>query len=188
MLDINLFSPYIEEKKEIKNMFKYAFIGLATLVIISGLYTLWYYSTINTLEKNILEMNNLLDSEDIQVRLLELDRKREEITLLDEYYNSVKDVNSEIDNINKINTDVIDSINASIPNSIYFKSMNIASNIVQIQGISDDRIAVAQLQEKLNKKEEFSNVYIPSITTNSSNDSYTFLLNLRIEGDNNDIE
>nr|WP_286672879.1 PilN domain-containing protein [Anaeromonas gelatinilytica] len=93
-----------------------------------------------------------------------------------------------MENINKINTNIIYSINSSIPNSIYFNSMNISNNIVEIQGISNDKISLAQFQERLNEKAEFSNIYINSIIKNTPINNYTFILTLKIEGDNNDIK
>ncbi|MBS4536188.1 PilN domain-containing protein [Clostridium sp. D2Q-14] len=188
MLDINLFSSYIQKQKQDKILFKYIFISLVIIIFIGILYTIWYHNKINKLENNIEKINSSLSSNDTKLRLIEIDRKRKKLNSLDKYYNLVSDVDNQMENINKINTNIIYSINSSIPNSIYFNSMNISNNIVEIQGISNDKISLAQFQERLNEKAEFSNIYINSIIKNTPINNYTFILTLKIEGDNNDIK
>ncbi|MBS4540009.1 PilN domain-containing protein [Clostridium sp. D2Q-11] len=188
MVDINLFSPYIEEERESKYKNLYIIIGIASFIVISSLYTGWYFHSVNKLEKNIAEMNSYLSSEGIKTQLSELKQKQTQIKILDEYSTSVSGINNKITQIDVINTDIIEEINFSIPSSIYFDSMSIADRIVEIHGTTKDRSSLAQFQQTLNNKIIFSNVYITSMTKDTLNDNYVFVLTSIIEGDKNEIE
>lgn len=188
MIDINLFSPYIEEEKESKNKYLYILTGLISVILVTGIYIGWYFHTINKLEKDIAQMSSYLSSKKIQGKLTELEGKREQLVILEDYYSSVKGINGQIEKANIINTDIINNINSSIPKSIYFDSMKIADRIVEIHGISDSRTSLAEFQDELSSKKIFSNVYITSISRDQLADKYVFVLTLLVEGDKNETE
>lgn len=185
MTDINLFSPYINEEKNHKIHSKYIIAPIAILLALTITYTGWYFYTTSNVENNIVEMNNFLESEKVQTGLSELETKQKEINILDEYIASAGEIKSEFNGVSTINTNIINDINSSIPSSIYFSSLSIASNIVEINGTTDNRESIAKFQQILSGKEVFSDVYITSISKDNLNDKYIFVLTSVIKGDKN---
>lgn len=185
MTDINLFSPYINEEKNHTINSKYIIAPIAILLALTITYTAWYFYTTSKIESNIAEMNNLLQSEKVQTGLNELEIKQKEINILDEYIASASEINTEFKSVNTIHTNIIEDINTSIPSSIYFSSLSIASNIVEINGTTDNRESIAKFQQILSGKEVFSDVYITSISKDNLNDKYIFVLTSVIRGDEN---
>lgn len=188
MTDINLFSPYInEEKKYIINP-KFIIVPIAILLALTITYTGWYFYTSQKLENNIIKMNTSLKSERVQTALNQLETQKQEIKILDEYIASASEISTEFESVNTIHTNIIESINKSIPNSIYFSSLSIASNIVEINGTTENRESIAKFQQILSGKEVFSNVYVTSISRDTLNDRYIFVLTSVIRGEENAIK
>ncbi|WP_130807159.1 PilN domain-containing protein [Senegalia massiliensis] len=185
MTDINLFSPYIKKEKNSSINSKYIIISIALFLLLAIIYTGWYYYNTYKIQNNIVKMNNILNSKKVQSQLNKLEVKNKEIQILDKYLHSTNEINSEFEEVNTINTNIIKSINSSMPNSLYFSSMSITNNIVEINGTTENRESIAEFQQVLSEKDFFSNVYITSISKDNLNDKYIFVLTSILRGDEN---
>lgn len=188
MKDFNFFSPYIEHDKTSKNRTYYLIISILVIILVSTLYITWYNSKITNLNNDISKMQSYLSSKEVDKKLTELKVKRDKLSRLEEYYTYIKDISEDMKNVNTVSSLIIENINASIPEGIFFESFKISTNNVELQGTSLDRKSIAQFQHKLKKYNNFKDVYVSSITSNSDSGHLVFIMTLEIEEDKNEFK
>ena len=178
MKDFNFFEPYLD-KKEISNyniLILYAVISITILGLIT--YPLINVFRITFLKKNIATMKTSLESSDLYKQLNIVEQRKEEITKMEEQLSLIKDIDKVIESRNVINDLLLNKITNKVPKDVFFESLNLSSNQIQIQGSATNNLAIAQFENNLKSDKYFKDIYIPSISLNEGlyNFSISFAL------------
>lgn len=164
MRDYNFFEVFLEERRasNLKKLYYGMFITLIIGIIVST-YT-WNYFKIQKIEKDITAKEQILKQRSLDKAEAEKNKKMRELEILQQYYDAIYTINNVIMGNDTINTELIKTITEQVPGKIYFTTMNVNYNSINIQGISENRTAVAELEDNLKKCGKFENVYVSGIS------------------------
>lgn len=163
MKDLNFFTPYQGQKKEKadNNRYIYGAAAFAGIIIMS---TLLFNSTkMFLLNREIKRYAEELGKTEIQEELKEADKLNNQITVLKEYDTSLMDVAKSIGERDNVSTELLISINSTLPSETVFKNMSVVNNTVAIQGTSTNRKSIAELQHNLKELSNMDDVFVSSI-------------------------
>jgi type IV pilus assembly protein PilN len=79
---------------------------------------------------------------------------------------------------------VFDELARSLPNEVYFLTLERAGDVILIEGVSESYAGITQLMRRLEDSEEFDNADLNDIATEASetiDESSLFIFNLRVE-------
>lgn len=178
MKDFNFFLPYIDNRKKQKNSKKYIIAVLSILgVIVVGtlLYNSIYIIKLTHDIQSLQEVYNFPANQKKYKKAKELIRKNE---IAQKYYSNIKLVNNTIDTQCVVNANLIYDISKSIPKEVSFKSIQIVSSGIQIDGISGNRIAIAELQHNLKNLDYIKSVNVRNINSNNDQSSSVYSFSL----------
>lgn len=163
MGDINFFEPYKGRKKEKLNfkIYIYSSISIAMLLIIGSLFV--NSTRIYIFDKDITEYNNKLSDPQIQEQLKEAEYINNQITILTQYNEVLTDVAISVKKRDIISDTLLNNISSTLPSEVSFKTLDIADNTITIQGVSTNRVAVAELKHNLSELSNMQDVYVNSI-------------------------
>ena len=185
MKDFNFFEPYLD-KREISGynvLIWYA----AALVVVLGLiiYPLVNLFRINSLKKSIAVMKGNLESSTLYERLNIIEQKKEKVSELDEKLLLLENADKIIENRDVLNDLLLSKITGKVPKDVFFKSLNLSPDQIQIQGAATNNLAVAHLESNLKSDKVFKDIYISNISLDDGlyNFSINFALNTAEEDD-----
>lgn len=163
MRDFNFFLPYIEKKKNLKKKYIYT-IGIVLILVmtISGIYVFLDQKE-KELNKELTSMKKYLSLKEVLEKTKEIEEKKKKLDLMVKYYNSVVNLNKEINQINLIDSFFMESIASSLPQDTSFNAITINGKNVDIQGNSKTRTSVAELEHNLKNLDIFNNVHVTTI-------------------------
>lgn len=101
-------------------------------------------------------------------KLNEYDETKRKVQILNEYNTIVVNINRQMDDQDLIGTTLLSDIAKSMPEGTFFKSLSISSDGIQLQGVSNSRTAIAELEHNFIKLGTFSSVYVSSIAQDTS--------------------
>ncbi|WP_053957099.1 PilN domain-containing protein [Inediibacterium massiliense] len=174
-MDFNFFSPYINTKKTYQKKKTYGvFIGIFIIsILFMSIY--WYHHTIEELKKQAHTMENIIQSKKTHAQLQKIQEKQEKINIMEKYYKTLIQLDDQIDDLSFIHKNFFITLSNTIPEEISLNVMNLSLEELQIQGISKNRTAIAELEHNLKNLDTFENVHIPNITADEEN-GYTFTI------------
>ena len=185
MKDFNFFEPYID-KKETSGYGKLILYTVAPVVILGMIvYPLINVFRINFLKKNITTIKTNLESGAIYERLDAIERKKEKVSEMEKKFALLEDADRIIESRDIVNDLLLNKITGKVPKDIFFRSLNLSSGQIQIQGTATNNLAIAQLENNLRSDKDFKDIYIPNISLNE--DLYDFSINFALKdagGDN----
>ncbi|MFZ5353578.1 MAG: PilN domain-containing protein [Bacillota bacterium] len=177
MKDFNFFSPYIEQKSTTNKKHSYFIIAGAVIAAFALAFFAFNIYRISSMQKQLKQLEAYLNSEVTQKSLAEYKLTQEKVKVLKEYQSMVEDVNRRIDINDRINTELLGKLNENLPRNVFLEVISIQDDIVQLQGISKDRIAIAECVYKLKQNKVFKSVLIENINkVSEGGSSYTFNL------------
>lgn len=174
MRDFNYFEPYLggNEKITVKKLGKYIVLyGVATLMILYPAYNTWQ---IYKAQKETLAVSIVAHSSEIQegkVAIEEMERELEAYKAIDEQLQVLELTFRQKDMINDL---LINALKDNMPQEVFLQIMKIQPDIIELQGVAQDRLSIAILENNLRKINVFENIFIPSVIESSNN--YTFTL------------
>lgn len=168
MKDLNFFKPYQGINKEKINTKKYIYGAMAMvgIVIITTLGINTF--TIISLNRSIDDYSNKLAASEIQSQLKEAENINKQITVLKEYDTALTNVSASVKERDNVSDKLLLNISSTIPSEVSFKNLDITDNVVNIQGISTNRSAVAELKHNLSGLPKMQNVYVNSINNSGA--------------------
>lgn len=177
MKDFNFFSFYEEggKSKRIPLLYGGLTVVVASFVVISvfGL----NYIKINNINKEIASMEQVINSSENRIKLKDIEEEDKKISIMKEYYTKVEPIDGKITTQDVLSSNLISKVSSCIPKDVYFKSISMDSNGIQIQGDGISRIAIAEFEHKLKALDVVENVHIASISKASEEkQTYTFSL------------
>lgn len=176
MKDFNFFEPFLGEKKAFK--YKYAVMGviigtLMTFVIISyG----WNFYKLYTLKENIKTMEEYLNKKEIVEKSKAVESLKKQIEVGKKQYAELDVLAAEMKKKDIVSTTLLDKIISVVPQNLGFKAVQIQPAGIQFQGVSTDRIAIAEFEHNIKALTGLKEVFVSNITKSTGKEEYAFTL------------
>lgn len=186
MKDLNFFENYIE-KSELnidKRLILY-FLAM-TLAVILLFYTLFNQIKIRQLSRDVKKLQVILEDERINNKMKEIEEKQIEVKEFNESLEMVRILDKGIEEDSVIDSYFLDNITSKMPEDVFFTSISMYTDSIQIVGNSKDKWAIAQLGKNLETIEDFHEIFISNIS--SEEGYYNFVLNISLKDVNIDEE
>ncbi|MBB6216607.1 type IV pilus assembly protein PilN [Anaerosolibacter carboniphilus] len=167
MRDYNFFEPYITKKRSIgltKASVTKLIIGIAFVLVILPLVNLYL---IHRLENEAAHVNQLAYSTPDYQQRKEIEAKENTTKQKQIYLEKLKDLDRNMTNMDIINDLLLYAMNDAVPEGLFFQSISLDMEKVQIQGIAESRVAIAEFQHNLKKTPNFQEVFVSTISFDS---------------------
>lgn len=175
MQDLNFFKPYLGKKQEKKDEKIYFYIayGILTLIILG---TLTYNLTqIISLNRDIKDYTQKLDSPEIQDQLKEAQEISNNIEVLNKYEGSLSNVANAVAKNDIVTDDLLNDICRAIPKDVSFKDFKIEGYTLSIKGVTHTRAAIGEFEHNLKGLSQIKTVLIDKIAkSNTVGEDYSF--------------
>lgn len=175
MRDINFFSPYQGKKKENINTQIYIYgaavvVGLFILVTLCvNSYKMIYYKT------SIAKYEAKLTDSDTKKKLDEAKVVNKKLEILNKYEHGITDISKNMNSRDVVTTKLLNSISATLPSDVYFKSIDVATSAINIKAMSKSRKAIGEIEHNLKNLSNIQDVYIGAISGDGALDGeYSF--------------
>lgn len=169
MKTFNFFSPYIKDIRSRQNK-KIRLSLLIMLIVIVPLSLLPYYHfKIQKLEKEILQIESILQSRQNKEKISEIIEKEHKFQIMEKYYDILSEIDLKINSFNKINRDLLQIISSAVPPEVYFETLSLSSGELEIQGRAKDNISIAKFEHNLRSLGIFSSIHISTIHISADN-------------------
>ncbi len=172
MKDLNFFSPYIKSKKLSFNKIALTGAIIGGLVIVMVGLFIWNNSKINKLNEEIASMEKFINNENTLKQLAEIKGIKSKLSIMKDYHGRLIEINDKYDSIDLIDTKLINTISDAIPIKTSIEVLNIATDNIQMQGISDSRVSIAEFEHNLKETNLFQAVHVSDISEQSEEDVY----------------
>lgn len=172
MRDLNFFEPYVAKQKvtEKKQKTFYGIVLLFLVVVIS--FPVINYIKVHRMEKEIASIHAVLESPEAIEQMQRVSDKEVKVSTLESQLQLLATIDQGIENLDIINELLYYKIFGTLPEDLFFQSVEVTSTSVSIQGAAKDKASIAEFEYNLRSTEAFEEIFIPAITTN--NDLYTF--------------
>lgn len=134
---------------------------------------------IHRAEQKVASVSALATASSTNEQKMDIEMKKAKIEELKAKYVQIKQAASEIKIRDNINDFLIYTIRDAMPDDLYFQSIVCEGPKVQIQGVAQNPLAIANFQFNLNNTPYFDVIYIPNITEEI--EGYTFEMNFSIK-------
>ncbi|QEK12132.1 PilN domain-containing protein [Crassaminicella thermophila] len=179
MRDFNFFEPFLSNKKK-KNSKKIAYrVGVFILLGIFIIIPLMNLYTIRKLENEVVETNNTMNTSENYEERKDIEIKVQKIDELKKKLKKLKKIETDIKEKDIINDFLIYTIRDMVPENLFFESITIHPDNVEICGIAKNKIAIAELKHNFKNIDIFKNIFIPTISGNEGR--YEFMLSFTIK-------
>lgn len=164
MKDFNFFSFYIKAKKKARKK-DYTVAGVFLIaVIIAVSFTTYFMIAASNMEKEIAKMEQFInDPEHIKV-LNEVNNKREKMKIIEEYNVIMEETQKQIKKSNRIHTKLLNEITSTLPQALFFSMLTLTNEELHIQGVSDARTHIAELEYNLRQVDRFEKIHVSIIS------------------------
>lgn len=179
MRDFNFFAPYIGKNKSDKNKNLYIRITAVVVVGFIGATLLWNSISLLMLNRDIKNLNSELNKPDKVEKLRQAEILNNKQEILNKYYAGLENIFTDVENRNRISSELMADLSSTMPKGVSFKSMNLDGQTIQIQGEAGSRVAIAELQHNLKQLEFVAEVSVSTINDGSGSGSqgaYSFAL------------
>lgn len=185
MLDYNFFSSYLNAGRYSRNKILALALVLALFISITvGGYICMFMKT-REIKEDINSMEVFLNSEDTLEKRRQVEQKREILEIVRKYNTILETVSGRIEKAGRIKSSLIEDINTTLPQGVFFKSVTYTPQQINIQGTAKNRIKIAELLHNMKSLGFFKSVHVSTIQSTSQElDSYTFTMNCTFKGVN----
>mgnify|MGYP001214350123 CR=1 FL=1 len=179
MRDLNFFDTYINSKK-----FKIDKQRIYYIVLICGTSLFIFYSLFNQvriglISKEVDRLKSVIEDERIKSKIKEIEEKKEELNQLTNSLKDIKLFNYYIDENSMIDDILLEKITSSIPEEIFFTSISMDIERIQIIGKAKDKPSISSLIKNLETIESFESLFVSSISKEEQ--FLKFILNIQLK-------
>ncbi len=179
MRDLNFFDTYINSKK-----FKIDKQRIYYIVLICGTSLFIFYSLFNQvriglISKEVDRLKSVIEDERIKLKIKEIEEKKEELNQLTNSLKDIKLFNYYIDENSMIDDILLEKITSSIPEEIFFTSISMDIERIQIIGKAKDKPSISSLIKNLETIESFESLFVSSISKEEQ--FLKFILNIQLK-------
>ncbi|NEZ46558.1 PilN domain-containing protein [Clostridium niameyense] len=177
--DFNFFKNYIGKEKQEKRNTNVIISSISILILIFiGSYFLNFIH-IKNLENEIGNLEKFVNSPASKLKISTMETLEKKEKILDEYYASVKKINTNVEKRDIVNSKLLEQISKVVPGNVSFKLTSISSDGIQIQGVSENRQSIAEIQHNLKALNFIEDVQVSNINENldeNTSKNYSFSL------------
>lgn len=179
MRDFNFIEGYITKKKKIN--FNRLPIIIATASVLALAFSIPVYNviSINRLKSEVNQVRLEATSPVLSDKVRLVQQKMEKLDVEKEKYSNLIEVDREISSLNIIDDNLLLEISSTMPQGVFFRSIDINNETIQIQAVSTSKVEIAEFERKLRQVSYFDQVFIPTISNESG--IFSFAVNLRIK-------
>ncbi|QZY56979.1 PilN domain-containing protein [Crassaminicella profunda] len=179
MRDFNFFEPYLSKNKKITNKKYLIPIGVFIVIIFFIIIPIVNLINIKKTEEEVVSASNIINSSKDYIKVQEVEDKSRKIQEMKHKIQMLQDLEAGMNEKDIINDFLIYTIRDMVPNDLFFKMITIDPEIVEIQGIAKNKMAIAELKYNLENVKYFQDIFIPAISGDDG--SYTFTLTFTIK-------
>lgn len=178
MKDLNF---YIESTEKRVPINPYLIIGLTIILSIALTisYSILKKIEIRQVSRDLEKLKTIENSERISNRIEELLVKEEEIHELEDYLNSIKLLDNEIEEAWMVDCDFLDIIDSKVYQGMSLSSLTMNSSNIDILGVAENEALISSFTENIKKVDKFNKVFIVNISKKDG--FYNFNLNIDLE-------
>ena len=179
MMQINLL-PWRERRRE---AMRRAFVIQIVLAVVAAIFVVMAAQKLLTQRLARQEViNRTLEQHiaDLNTRVAEVGQLRERQVAVRDRMRVIADLQKERAAVVR----VFDELARSLPNEVYFLTLERAGDVILIEGVSESYAGITQLMRRLEDSEEFDNADLNDIATEASetvDESSLFIFNLHVE-------
>ena len=179
MMQINLL-PWRERRRE---AMRRAFVMQIVLAVVAAIFVVMAAQKLLTQRLARQEViNRTLEQHiaDLNTRVAEVGKLRERQVAVRDRMRVIADLQKERAAVVR----VFDELARSLPNEVYFLTLERAGDVILIEGVSESYAGITQLMRRLEDSEEFDNADLNDIATEASetvDESSLFIFNLHVE-------
>ncbi|GAA0179244.1 hypothetical protein SH2C18_21490 [Clostridium sediminicola] len=180
MKDFNFFDYLLKEKK--KRNIKVINIVILVSVICTVMLVAYLinFGIIKKLNSEIAKNEVAIKSKNYGETQNAISEKEKMLKVINEYSEIVGGINSLIINSDRINKDLLLSINKTIPQNIILNYISLNSTYIFLEGISTSRQGIAEFEYNLKNTGLFSDIHINNISSEGS--SFVFDIEAELKG------
>lgn len=191
MNDLNYFDSYIDKRKVKINKQIVYYIMLILVICFTIVYLIINHFRIRALSKDINKMKAVIEDKRIISKIDKIEEKETQLDSLKSSLYEIKLLNDYIEKNNIIDNYLLEMITSSTPDDIFFTSVSMYSDHIEIIGKSKDQLSIGKLIENLESVEVFKSVFVSSISKEEQ--FYNFILNIdmkdvNMDGDSDSVE
>ena len=150
MRDINFFETQVKEKKETKSDKRIIFYAIGIFIIFSfTAYSIYNMFRIRQEKRIISKLRVTAEDPILTKKVEEIKVKENEIQAFRESVDTIKKLDEEIAKKDIIGEELLNTISLRMPKDLILTSLNVGNNEIQIQGVAQDKWAVAEFSEGL---------------------------------------
>lgn len=182
MKDFNFFAPYTGSRKDFKKEYLYTAILASALVLFITFTYAFNYFKISKLNSEIEGIQKNLNLKENIVKLKEIEAEEKKLAIMNQYYGIVANISDDINNKDFVGSELINKINACVPEGVYFKVIALDASSVQLKAEGKDRETIAVFERTLRNLDVVKDVHIASISLSSKeNKNFTFSVNCTLK-------
>lgn len=186
MRDLNFFEGYIE-KKEFnldKQLVYYTIFFLLLIGLIS--YTIFNQIKIRNITRDLEKLKMIAEDEKINERVEYITKKEKEVEKFKESLNKIKSLDDTMENDNIIDDSLLEMIKVRMPEEVFFTSISMNSEHIEMVGVSENKSSIAELGKSLESISEFKEIFVTSIS--KEEEYYSFNLSISLKDVSTDGE
>lgn len=179
MKDFNFFEPYLfkSRKMNTKRLVTFVFSSILSFIIV--IYPLIKSSEIKKLQEEIYAINQAIESPDRISKFRIIEANRMQLNKLKGELEFFKKLQTKMLKEDKISHTLIQSIIEDVPKGIYFDTLTIKDDYIEIQSIATYKASIAQMERNLRNNIAFEEIFISSIIDN--NGYYAFTITFKVK-------
>ena len=182
MRDINFFESYDTRHNGDNTRYYYQIMTLILACLIVSTFSINITRTI-ILKKEIERYQTYLNRESIKEKVEISEKVTKQLNALVKYEQDLDSVLELIQERDIVSNKLLDDISKTVPKNVNFKTMNINHDLINIQAVTTNRQAVAELQHNLKSVDYIDDVYVENISGNESvQGEYTFNIKCYLKG------
>lgn len=175
MRDFNFFQEKsVKEQQDIKQRYILLSVVIAFIALFGGLAIRNLVIEIS-LEKKINSYESFINFQDTKKKTEEYNGLSKKRDILIKYDAAVTTLDKNLLAVDNINRELIDKMVSAMPKKIYFKDISFEAKLININGTSADRAAIAEFEYNLKKSNIFEDVHVENIKS-GENGEFTFSL------------
>lgn len=187
MKDFNFFKPYLEinktTKKESNHLLSVLGVVLGFILMVSVIgFTTYYWVQLSTLKKETAALDQVLGNDSVQDRIGKLNDLESEIVDIEREKQLMDSLDMKFNTMSKVNGTFMDFIAHEVVDNLYLTLVEIRGTSVTIEGVSLNRMGIAQFEYDLRKNGNFENILVDNIEKKEDSDSFTFKMSLKVKG------
>ena len=190
MQDMNFFIQFNSKKKN--SDLSTIILSIFVTIIVGFIIITCAYNNISTYinNKEADEFKAKVEEPATQKKIKESEQVNNKINMLNKYDKDITEITNAIKTRDIVNIDLLNKVSSTLPSDITVVATQINESSVQLQGVSKNRVAVAELEHNLRElKDKSGNKYFISVfvSTVAGDENYAYQITCGFkDGDNNE--